>query len=649
MPRYLLLALATAAFAIPSLVLNARQGPPPSAATGIVRGVVVREGTSEPIAGVQVTVGKLSDEAQSLRTMAQEARRRGNETVANLMDATLAQTFGPNVRGGVPQFTALTDSNGRFTIEGIPAGEYPLNAQREGYFGTSARPPAPFARRSVTVGPQQTTEVSLALIPGAAVSGRILDPRGAPAVGSQVEVFRRTYTNGAATLQLVAQKSTDDRGEYRHFQLPPDDYFVAAGAITRGARGGVTVSSDAPPRTFYPNTVDAASAQPVRLRPADDLTGINIQLQAVIGSKISGRVVSQLPAPGAIPPIAADFVALEGNFAALTLLPHDPSVLFDSRFMGGLRAQMVSPGNGAFEILNVPPGTYDIYASLPDPAGYGPTAPPGQAQQPVAYGRTTVDVRGADVNGVIIAVRSGFDISGRILIDGTATNHFDAVQVSLVPVDSAAGVNVYNQVARFYPDIASNGSFAIPAVPEAKYRDLATIDTVFSPADVGGNPEPQPPSRATPSQPRQLAPRNAHVADIRQGGASIYDDGISIGGNLQGPIEVLINTNGGEIQGTVVRANQQPVPVGTTVVLVPSQNRRQNPALYKTAATTNVQGTFRMRAIPPGLYKLFAWESIPAGAFQNADFMKQYEDRGVSTSISAGTTTSQTLTLIPAR
>jgi len=37
-----------------------------------------------------------------------------------------------------------------------------------------------------------------------------------------------------------------------------------------------------------------------------------------------------------------------------------------------------------------------------------------------------------------------------------------------------------------------------------------------------------------------------------------------------------------------------------------------------------------MNTLPPGPYKLFAWESIPSGAHQNPDFMKAYEDRGVS-------------------
>jgi hypothetical protein len=639
MNRRLLLLIAIIAFAAPSLAPLAQQ----QTATGVVRGIVVREGTNEPIRDVQITVGRLSDSAQELRTLAQEARQRGADSVANLLEQTLLQTFGPGVRGGTPQYNGLTDSNGRFIIEGIPAGEYPLNAQREGYFGTTGQPQAPFVRRTVTVVPQQTTEVALTLIPGAAVSGRVLDPSGTPTVGIQVEIFRRTYTNGAATLQLVAQKPADDRGEYRHFQLPPGEYFLAAGLrqAARGlaARGAPVLSAEAQARTFYPSATDLAAALTVTLRPGDDLTGIDILLRRAIGSKISGRVVSQLPAAAAV-----------ASFATLTLLPRDRNLPADPRFSGGLRVEMAIPGNGTFEILNVPPGAYDLYASLPDPTGWGPMQPPGSAQQPLAYGRTSIDVRGGDVDGVLVSVHSGVDVKGRVLVNGTTANVLDAVTLSLQPLDSSAGIAVYSEVGRFQPLISPDGSFTFPAVPEAKYRLHAEIATIFRAADVGVVPTAQPATTVTPAlqgEASPMAPRNTYVEDVRLGGSSIYNDGIDIGTSVPGSIEILINTNGGEIRGTVVLTGQQPVPAGTTVVLVPALNRRQNPALYKTASTST-QGTFSIRAIPPGIYKLFAFERIPAGAHLNTDFMKAYEDRGVSITVSAGAVLSQAVTLIPA-
>jgi hypothetical protein len=43
---------------------------------------------------------------------------------------------------------------------------------------------------------------------------------------------------------------------------------------------------------------------------------------------------------------------------------------------------------------------------------------------------------------------------------------------------------------------------------------------------------------------------------------------------------------------------------------------------------TDKSSQFSLRAIPPGDYKLFAWEGIERREFMNPDFLRQYEDQG---------------------
>ena len=88
------------------------------------------------------------------------------------------------------------------------------------------------------------------------------------------------------------------------------------------------------------------------------------------------------------------------------------------------------------------------------------------------------------------------------------------------------------------------------------------------------------------------------------------------------------------------------MPLGTMVVLIPPEERRQNLALYRTALT-NAQGAFTLTGVPPGPYKLFAWESIPGGAHQNAAFLRSHEDKGAAVLVLAGAAISQAVTLIP--
>jgi hypothetical protein len=632
---HLLLVLALPAFMAPVLILRGQQETG-QASTGTIRGIVVREGTSEPIPDVQILIRGAAAANPGLPG-------GGRQVPPN----------GP-ARPATSQLSAITDSGGHFVIEGVPAGQQTLAAQREGYFGVSVNGIAPVAvTTSVRVTAQQSTEARLTMVPGAAISGRITTANGSPASEASVEVLRIAYQNGEPVLQLAGMRQTDDRGEYRVFRIPPGDYFLAVSARPAGARGVVPVPSAPlnpqalPVRTFYPKATTVVSAVRFPVSAGDEVRGMDIQIQTVVGATVSGRVVSQLPAnaPNAGTPRASN--------ATVTLVPRDRNTQVDARLGLSVSASIASPNDGAFQLSNVPPGEYDLYASLPDPSA-GPAAalpilagvlvgeapvtgefrvvaPAGGPGAPgTAYGRVSVDVRGGNVDGITVLVHRGVDLQGKITIDGkpASTN----IPLSLQPLDSFAGV----AVPRLQPAFGPDGSFTIAGVPEAVYRVNVGVGAGGG-AVRGSAPAPIP-------GPASSLPANSYVADIRQAGVSVYDDGIRVGTSQAGQIEILINSNGGTIQGTVQDSQGQPIPAAT-VVLVPPPDRRKNPALYK-MASSNAEGAFTMASLPPGQYKLFAWASIPASAYQNAEFMRQYEERGVAVSISGPAAIAQRLGII---
>jgi hypothetical protein len=313
---------------------------------------------------------------------------------------------------------------------------------------------------------------------------------------------------------------------------------------------------------------------------------------------------------------------------------------------------MDSPNNGHFEFKNILPGIYDLYASLPDSQGYGPAAPPGQAANPLGYGRTTVEVRGGDLDGVTITVHHGVDLHGRLTVDGIPASAPPNVRISLQPADSSSRLAEYNQVGQLQPAIGEDGTFTIPAVPEAHYRFQVQVTGANNPgARAGGSTGARgrgaPPADPAVPPPPEGPPvkANAYVADILMGGISVYDNGIDIGSSPPGQIEVILKTNPGSVMGTVIGATQNTVQ-GIMAVLVPASSRRQNSALYK-MGFSNAMGRFTINGVPPGDYKLFAWESAPNGAVQNTDFIKKYEERGVSVMVMPGTMTEAQVSLIP--
>jgi hypothetical protein len=80
--------------------------------------------------------------------------------------------------------------------------------------------------------------------------------------------------------------------------------------------------------------------------------------------------------------------------------------------------------------------------------------------------------------------------------------------------------------------------------------------------------------------------------------------------------------------------------------LVPESSRRQNLALYF-VATSDASGRFVIRGVPPGDYKLFAWESIRPFAYQNAAFLAKHEEQGRIVHIIQGGTVNAELNVIP--
>jgi hypothetical protein len=123
------------------------------------------------------------------------------------------------------------------------------------------------------------------------------------------------------------------------------------------------------------------------------------------------------------------------------------------------------------------------------------------------------------------------------------------------------------------------------------------------------------------------------VSDIRQGGRSVLDSGtITVGNEVAEPAEVILSADGGRIEGTVEGADKTSSPV--RVSLVPEGSRRDNLLLYRRASL--VAGRFTLTDIPPGNYKLFAWEDLLPGADENAEFMATYEARGRAVTVRAG-------------
>jgi hypothetical protein len=128
-------------------------------------------------------------------------------------------------------------------------------------------------------------------------------------------------------------------------------------------------------------------------------------------------------------------------------------------------------------------------------------------------------------------------------------------------------------------------------------------------------------------------PENAYVKAARSAARDALERFVNVQYEENTPLDIQLAFDGGQVTGTVTNATGQPLD-GATITLVPDALRRQRPDQYR-VASAGEEGRFSIGGIPPGEYKIFAWESIEANAWMSADFMRPYEDLGASAIVGA--------------
>jgi protocatechuate 3,4-dioxygenase beta subunit len=500
--------------------------------------------------------------------------------------------------------TAVTDAGGRFAFSEIEPGRYRLSVQRNGYlqqrYGQRA-PNHPGTILSLAPG-QRLRDIVFRLIPYGVITGQVYDEDGEwilgasvqVLLGASVQVLRYMYVGGERQLIPSGRDQTNDLGEYRVYGLAPGRYYVSASAETslRPSAGRAQASPEegyAP--TFYPGTNDPNHASPIELRGGDVLSSIDFGLLPTPTVRVRGQVVNSV---GSRP----------GTDTKVFLLPHGLAF----RGSGFRRGAEVNGPSGSFEIRGVTPGSYNLVAVSFD-------------QDKEYFTRLPLEVRYTDVEGIRLVIRSGVELAGRISVEGHRSaggQEQDELDMTTLHVF----LQPFENLPRFGgadPGKANaDGSFKLENVPREKYR-----------VNVLG------------------LPRDYYLKAARVRGTTVLEEGLDLsGGQPWGKLELVVSSAGSRIDGAVLTEEQQAFS-GASVVLIPEGRRRRDPHFYKTV-TTDQNGHFALRGIPPGDYKLFAWEEVEPGAYQDANFLRLHEKRGKAVRLQEADRLSERLEVIPA-
>jgi hypothetical protein len=243
--------------------------------------------------------------------------------------------------------------------------------------------------------------------------------------------------------------STEDRGIYRIYGLPAGRYLVSVGDEAGGM--GTVRGAGYYPRTYYPDTTDAAKAAIVELSEGGEAKNIdiNVGLRAHTYT-VSGRIIDA----DTNQPIAG----VDYSFGPLR---QNQNQTFMS---GGYSASTPTNTNGEFRIEGVEPGRYAIMAisnSFPGAAN----------QQPKLYSDPVqFEITDGDVGGLEVKASRGLSISGTVVTEGITDKRALAAVSRLFVTGfvqpSGSGIQTFVGVAS--SPIAADGSFQLDGLKPGK-------------------------------------------------------------------------------------------------------------------------------------------------------------------------------------
>jgi protocatechuate 3,4-dioxygenase beta subunit len=401
--------------------------------------------------------------------------------------------------GSHPQaFSATTDSEGRFEIRKIAAGRYSFFASHTGYISQQYQSRGMNGGAALTLLPGQQVDGALfRLVRGAVVTGRIVDENGEPMAKMVVTALRKVtaeemenWGRRARKEQLVGTAAvlTDDRGEYRIFDLKPGEYYVKASesdAFALGADDGLSwitrasLGSQYAP-VFYPGVIQLDQAQPVVLAAGEEVRA-EFATRQVRTVEVAGRV------------LGADGRAATHAYVQLYV----PDVAnWTDAFDASTGAK------GEFIIKGVPPGSYVLAARQQDEDRFQ------LAHQKLEVGNENID-------SVLLAFSQGTTIRGRVVAMGMSLP--DRVQVALEQTDESDVPNSSSALSR--PD----GSFQMNGVADGDYA-LGVYELE----------------------------QGWYVRSARLGGEDVLQKGLQVEkGSVSGTLEIVLSSAAAQLEGAV--------------------------------------------------------------------------------------------------
>ena len=460
-----------------------------------------------------------------------------------------------NVRTVRSDLTGTTDKDGHFQILDVPPGLYAVAATADGFVRSSAD--MSMERFIAAVDSGKDTNFVVFMAKETVVDGRVFDPDGSPSSGAQVRIYTLDRQPGQSSTRV------DENGHFK-LNVAPGRFLIAADyepAETDSAR------------TYYPGVINRQYSIPLKVDEGETLRDINIHLQAVTRVRVSGVVRDSFRTNST--PSGNAYLEQQGTDRrpAQDFSPSAPVELLSGK------------GDPQFQFEAIKSGDYDLYVVMSDGVGG------------YHVGKLSITIGTSDVKDLVIVVRPGVDVKGRIIAQGTVLPDNFVFTPVLIPLPEVMP-QLIQTVSKFGSvTIDSPTEFTMTNVPPGEYAI------------------------------RLVLPPDLALIESRKGTLSSANGSYSFSADSAEPLSLTIGP-AGTVSGIVTDPGGKPAPMAP-VLLLPEKSARLNTIDFRRAATDR-NGNYQIRGVAPGNYVILSM--VP---FDNSD-LEQNEWRGYPVSVTPG-------------
>lgn len=478
--------------------------------------------------------------------------------------------------------------DGKFLLQNLPCEKYSMMVSRNGYVTSKygqKKPSDPGTRFSLRPG-QKMEGLVFYLDRAAVITGRVFDEDGEPMPGVTVTTLRQGFLQGRKRLWPAAVATTNDLGEYRVYGLQAGRYYLKAEPHTWGRVVGekqYSGSEKSAPERAYKGLCYPGTT--------DLSKASTVQVREAEEAPSIDFLMKEVPV-----------VRLRGRI--VSVLPKignrnyfdvqvNPRNQLEASFGWSYSSERVR-SDGSFEVPDVIPGEYTITATQ-----FG--------EDRNSATQMDLDVGSTDINDLLLVIGGGFEVHGTVIWEGKPSVEKDGLAVSAVP----PGFDFY-QGQGGHSSVDKNSQFVWKDMPEGQYQ-----------VDIFG------------------MGKDVYVKEIKAGENRAEGNVIKLNKGTA-EVQITLSSRGARLQGMVITEENLPAPGVWTVAIA------ENAWIGKRAwaATTDQNGHYELRGLPPGKYKLYSWQDIEESSWDDPDVVKPYEDKGTPIELQDGDSKTADQTLI---